>query len=94
MSTSHRYVFFVDIGKIIYFMKSSNSSIILIGNLIGGVLMLVNSDKKWDYALGMIKVDGLEPTPEFKRLIEKEKRGEMTMDDIKQTLDKKYKIKE
>ena len=56
--------------------------------------MLVNSDKKWDYALGMIKVDGLEPTPEFKRLIEKEKRGEMTMDDIKQTLDKKYKIKE
>jgi len=76
-------------------MKSSNSGIILIGNLIeGGVSMLVNSDKKWDYALGMIKVDGLEPTPEFKRLIEKEKRGEMTMDDIKQTLDKKYKIKE
>lgn len=76
-------------------MKSSNSGIILIGNLIeGGVLMLVNSDKKWDYALGMIKVDGLEPTPEFKRLIEKEKRGEMTMDDIKKTLDKKYKIKE
>ena len=76
-------------------MKSSNSGIILIGNLIeGGVLMLVNSDKKWDYALGMIKVDGLEPTQEFKRLIEKEKRGEMTMDDIKKTLDKKYKIKE
>jgi len=76
-------------------MKSSNSGIILIGNLIeGGVSMLVNSDKKWDYALGMIKVDGLEPTPEFKRLIEKEKRGEMTMDDIKKTLDKKYKIKE
>jgi len=43
----------------------------------------LNSDKKWDYALGMIKVDGLEPTPEFKRLIEKEKRGEMTMEDIR-----------
>lgn len=55
--------------------------------------MLVDSNKKWDYALGMIKVDGLEPTPEFKRLIEKEKSGEMTMDDIKTALDKKYKIK-
>jgi len=35
----------------------------------------------------------LEPTPEFKRLIEKEISGEMTMDDIKTALDKKYKIK-
>lgn len=35
--------------------------------------MLVSTDKKWDYALGMIKVDGLEPSPEFKRLIEKRK---------------------
>ena len=34
--------------------------------------MLVSADKKWDYALGMIKVDGLEPSPEFKKLIEKE----------------------
>ena len=34
--------------------------------------MLVSADKKWDYALGMIKVDGLEPSPEFKELIEKE----------------------
>ena len=34
--------------------------------------MLVSTDKKWDYALGMIKVDGLEPSPEFKKLIEKE----------------------
>lgn len=27
----------------------------------------------WDYAIGLIKVDGLEPTPEFKEYIEKEK---------------------
>lgn len=45
--------------------------------------MLVSADKKWDYALGMIKVDGLEPSPEFKDLIVKEKRGEMTADDIR-----------
>ena len=48
----------------------------------------------WDYAVGMIKVDGLEPTLEFKEYIEKEKRGEVTMADIKQYLDKKYKVKE
>lgn len=55
--------------------------------------MLVDSNKKWDYALGMIKVDGLEPSPEFKELIEKEKKGEVTMDDLKKALDKKYKMK-
>lgn len=56
--------------------------------------MLVNADKKWDYALGMIKVDGLEPSKEFKELIEKEKRGEVTTTDMRKVLDKKYKIKE
>lgn len=55
--------------------------------------MLVNADKKWDYALGMIKIDGLEPSAEFKELIKKEKMGEMTTDDIRKVLDKKYKIK-
>lgn len=48
----------------------------------------------WDYAIGMIKVDGLEPTAAFKEYIEKEKRGEITMDDVKRFLDKKYKMKE
>ena len=48
----------------------------------------------WDYAIGMIKVDGLEPTKEFKEYIEKEKKGEVTMADSKKFLDKKYKMKE
>ncbi len=56
--------------------------------------MLVSTDKKWDYSLGMIKVDGLEPSPEFKELIEKESRGEMTTEDMRKVLDKKYKMKE
>ena len=47
-----------------------------------------------DYAIGMIKVDGLEPTKEFKEYIEKEKKGEVTMADAKKFLDKKYKMKE
>lgn len=56
--------------------------------------MLVSMDKKWDYALGMIKVDGLEPSPEFEALIKKEKRGEMTTEEMRKVLDKKYKMKE
>ena len=55
--------------------------------------MLVSTDKKWDYALGMIKVDGLEPSAEFKKIIEKEKQGKMTMEDMRRVLDKKYKMK-
>ena len=54
----------------------------------------MTNSQAWDYAVGMIKVDGLEPTPEFKEYIEKEKRGEVTMADIKKYLDKKYKVKE
>ena len=28
----------------------------------------------WNYAIGLIKVDGLEPTPEFKEYIEKKEK--------------------
>ena len=48
----------------------------------------------WDYAIGMIRVDGLEPTEDLKKYIEKEKTGEATMEDVKKFLDKKYKMKE
>ena len=55
--------------------------------------MLVRSDRKWDYALGMIKVDGLEPSTEMKELIEQEKRGEITTEELRKALDRKYKMK-
>ena len=54
----------------------------------------MTNTEAWNYAIGMIKVDGLEPTEDFKKYIEKEKKGEATMDDLKQYLDKKYKMKE
>lgn len=54
----------------------------------------MDKGKAWDYAIGIIKVDGLEPSPDFLELVEKEKRGEITRDDIKKYLDKKYMIKE
>jgi hypothetical protein len=53
----------------------------------------MENDKAWDYALGLIKVDGLEPTQEFLALVEKEKRGEITMSDIEHELGKRYKMK-
>lgn len=55
--------------------------------------MLVKANKKWDYGIGMIRVDGLEPTPEMKELIKKEKKGEISMEEIKEALDRKYKMK-
>ena len=48
----------------------------------------------WNYAIGIIKVDGLEPTEDFTEYIEKEKRGEITPEDARKYLDKKYKMKE
>ncbi|HZK56154.1 MAG TPA: antitoxin VbhA family protein [Desulfosporosinus sp.] len=56
--------------------------------------MNTQKDKAWDYALGIIKVDGLEPSPEFLELVEKEKRGEITTSDIIKTLNERYKMKE
>ena len=56
--------------------------------------MLVEAGKKWEYSLGIVKVDGLEPTPEMKELIEQEKKGEITMDELKKALDRKYKMKQ
>lgn len=53
----------------------------------------MDNNKAWEYALGMIKVDGLEPSKEFLELVEKEKRGEITTDDIRKVLDIKYRAK-
>lgn len=54
----------------------------------------MTAEAAWDYAIGMIKVDGLEPTEDFKKYIELEKSGKVTTKDLKKYLDKKYKAKE
>ncbi len=54
----------------------------------------MDKTKAWDYALGLIKVDGLEPSKDFLELVEKEKKGEITTDDMRKYLNEKYKIKE
>jgi len=49
--------------------------------------------QKWDYSLGLIQIDGLTPSDEFLELVEREKRGEITTEDMKKALDAKYKMK-
>lgn len=62
-------------------------------NVIKQGIDYMTNEQAWNYAIGMIKVDGLEPTEDFKQYIEKEKRGELTTEDLKRYLDKKYKMK-
>ena len=54
----------------------------------------MTKSEAWDYAIGMLKVDGLTPTKDFQEYIEKEKWDEITVDDIQKFLDKKYKMSE
>lgn len=51
----------------------------------------MEKSKAWDFALGLIKVDGLEPSEEFLELVEKEKKGEIKDQEILNYLDRKYK---
>jgi len=45
-------------------------------------------------AFCIIQVDGLTPSDDFLELVEKEKNGSITTADMKEVLDKKYKVKE
>lgn len=53
--------------------------------------MPVRSDKAWDYAIGMLKAEDMEPTPEMMGMIEKEKRGEITKEEIREVPGRRYK---
>ena len=48
--------------------------------------------KAWDYAIGIVQVEGIKPSRDFLDLAEKEKRGELTNDDIRKVLVKKYTV--
>ncbi len=51
----------------------------------------MDNEKAWEYALGIIKVDGLEPSADLLELIKKEKQGEIATDEIIRILSGKYK---
>ena len=50
--------------------------------------------KAWEYAIGIVQLDGIKPSDDFLELVDKEKKGEMTGDDIRRVLYKKYKVVE
>lgn len=54
----------------------------------------MDNEKAWDYAIGIVQVDGIKPSDDFLELVEKEKRGEITGEDIRRVLNKKYTVKE
>lgn len=56
--------------------------------------MAMTNEKAWDYAIGVVQIDGIKPSDDFLKLVEKEKKGEMTGDDIRRVLYKKYTVKE
>jgi hypothetical protein len=52
----------------------------------------ISNEEAWDYALGIVQVEGIKPSNDFLELTEKEKRGELTNDDIRRVLVKKYTV--
>ncbi len=48
----------------------------------------------WDFAIGLVQIDGIKPSDDFLELVEKEKKGEITTEDIRRILNKKYKVKD
>lgn len=54
----------------------------------------MTNEQAWDYAIGVVQTDGVKPSDDFLELVEKEKRGEITGDDIRRILCEKYTVKE
>jgi hypothetical protein len=54
----------------------------------------MDKNKAWDYAIGIVQVDGIKPSDDFLKLVEMEKRGEITVADIRKVLDQKYTVTE
>lgn len=50
----------------------------------------MDKESAWNYALGLIKVDGLTPSDEMLKMIEMEKQGKITTEDIIKRLNEKY----
>ena len=58
------------------------------------VYMTVEEMKRTAYDVEEIKIEGLEPTPERKELLEKEKRGEITKEEIRDIFSReRYRMK-
>ena len=54
----------------------------------------MDNAKAWEYAIGIVQLDGIKPSDDFMELVEKEKKGEIKGEDIRKVLCKKYKVVE
>jgi len=52
----------------------------------------IPQDKAWNYAIGIVQVEGIKPSDDFLELVEKEKNGLLTSEDIQKVLLKKYTV--
>lgn len=54
--------------------------------------VFTKEDKRaaWDYAIGMMQVDGVKPDAEYLELVEKEINGEITLEEMKLIVLKQY----
>ena len=50
----------------------------------------MTNEQAWNYEIGIVQTEGVKPSDEFMKLVEREKRGEITGDDIRRILYKKY----
>ncbi len=56
--------------------------------------MDMNNERAWDFAIGLAQIDGVQLPDDFLELVEREKRGELTTDDMRRVLLEKYSVKE
>lgn len=57
-----------------------------------GQKILTKEEKReaWDFAIGMMQVDGVKPDAEYLELVEKEINGEITLDEMELIILKQY----
>ncbi len=53
----------------------------------------MTNEEAWNFAIGIVQVDGIKPSDDFLELVEQEKRGEITGEDIRRILIEKYTVK-
>jgi len=53
----------------------------------------MTNEQAWNFAIGIVQLDGIKPSEDFLELVERQKKGEITNEDIRQELIKKYMAK-
>lgn len=52
----------------------------------------MTNEQAWNFAIGIVQLDGIKPSDEFLELVERQKRGEITNEDIRAELFRKYAV--